>query len=115
MSSRRPSQDDDIALVINIPDETPATLTNAQLSTSPVTTVISQAPLVESQRAGIIPTEANAIVYICVAVVAGGVTLWCLRSEKFPISLVLNLWVAFVVVISLCMILHLMPGGQLQP
>jgi hypothetical protein len=101
--------------VINIPDETPATPTNAQLSTSPVTTVISQAPLVESQRAGIIPTEANAIVYICVAVVAGGVTLWCLRSEKFPISLVLNLWVAFVVVISLCMTLQLMPGGQLQP
>ena len=114
MSSRRPSQDSDIAEVI-WPDDISATPTDAQLSTSPVTNVISQAPFFESQRAGIIPTEANAIVYIWVAVVAGGVTLWCLCSEKFPISFVLNLWVAFVIVISPCMILYLMPGGQLQP
>lgn len=60
-----------------IPDETPAAPTDAQLSISPITTVVSQTPFVESPRAGLTPTEANAIVFICGAVgVAIGVALW---------------------------------------
>jgi hypothetical protein len=76
MSSRRPSQDSDIAEVI-WPDDIPAIPTDAQLSISPVTTVISRAPLVESQRADLTPTEANTKVFICAAVgVAAGAALW---------------------------------------
>ncbi|KAH6862918.1 hypothetical protein B0T12DRAFT_389486 [Alternaria alternata] len=114
MSSRRSSQDSDIAEVI-WPDEIPATPTDAPLSISPVTTVISQAPFVESQRAGLTSTGATAIVCICVVWVAAGFVLWGLWSEMFSEDSVVNLVVAFIVIASVCITLQLMPGGQLQP
>jgi len=115
MSSRGPSQDSDIAEVI-WPDDIPATPTDAQLSISPVTTVISRAPLVKSQRADLTPTEANTKVFICAAVgVAAGAALWGLSNEIFSTNSVLNSVMAFIVVASVYITLRLMSGGRLRP
>jgi hypothetical protein len=115
MSSRRPSQDSDISEVI-WPDEIPDEPTDAQLSISPVTTVISRAPLLKSQRADLTPTEANTKVFICAAVgVAAGVALWGLSNEMFSTNSVLNSVVALIVVASVYITLRSMAGGRLRP
>jgi hypothetical protein len=115
MSPRRSSQDSDIAEVI-WSDEIPATLTDAKLSISPAITVLSQAPFVESQRAGPAPTEANTKVFICAAVGgAAGAALWGLSNEMFSTNSVLNSVVAFIVVASVYITPRLMSGSRLRP
>jgi hypothetical protein len=84
------------------------------LAMSPISTIMIQNPTVATPNCGLSFSTASAVVYGCMVFAAMRRVLLGLGADISPLHLALDLNASFWFAICVCMVLHLLLGGQLE-